>query len=157
MKVEQIPRRYSIYESLDLDETIQRQHLSLTFCHRLRRFSLDINDLTLVDVKSFLFHLPQLRYLSLQGLSYDVDFSKGDLWRKILDNQMKKLKEFHIPTLTIWLGNRVETEAQLSEFIRQITSSFGPTHSFWAQRWSVQQNHERRPNHLNLSLHARAI
>ena len=76
MKVEQMPRRYSIDESLDLDETIERQHLSSTFCHRLRRFSLDINDLTLVDVKSFLFHLPQLRYLSLQGLSDDVDFSK---------------------------------------------------------------------------------
>ena len=62
-----------LIRSATLGVSIQRlngEHLfSSTFCYRWRRFSLEMNDRTLVDVNSFLFHLPQLLYSSLQGLS----------------------------------------------------------------------------------------
>jgi len=153
LKVEQIPHRFSSSDSLDYEENLQRQHFSSTFCQQLRKFSLDINDLTLIDVKYFLFNMPNLHYLSLQGLSYDIDFSSGELWLKILENRTKHLKEFQLKTLRIWLANRIDIGEHANEYLCQINSSF----TSWTRRWSIEQNHELRPNHLNLILYAKTI
>ena len=157
VKVEQSRRRFPLLNLTNSDQPLHRQPLSSIMCSYLTYFSLDINDLTLSDVKKFLPAMPYLSHFRLEGLTYDIDFSKGDLWENIFDNQTKKLTQFSIAGLRIWLGNNADDDEDNHNLIAQITQSFDTNHRYWGKYWCVHQTHKLRPNHLNLTLHAKSL
>ncbi|CAF0798878.1 unnamed protein product [Adineta ricciae] len=157
VKVEQSRRRFPLLNLTNVDQPLHRQPLSSIMCSYLTYFSLDINDLTLSDVKKFLPAMPYLSHFRLEGLTYDIDFSKGDLWENIFEKQTKKLMQFSISGLRIWLGNNADDDEDNHNLIAQITQSFDTNHRYWGKYWSVHQTHKLRPNHLNLTLHAKSL
>lgn len=116
-----------------------------------------MNDLTFADVKSYLALMPYLDQLRLEGLTYDLDFSRSDFWQRIFENSISKLKLFEITGLRIWLGNNADDDEDNLSLINRITNSFGSTDKYWGKFWSVHQTHKLRPNHLNLTLRAKAL
>jgi hypothetical protein len=100
--------------------------------------------------------MPYLIHFRLEGLSYDMDFSKSDLWQKIFETEIKNLKNFDITGLRIWLGNNADDDEDNLTLVNQVNLSFGSTHKYWGKYWSVHQTHKLRPNHLNLTLRAKA-
>jgi hypothetical protein len=157
LKVEQSRRRYPLLNIINSDHQIQRNKFSSIICNYLTYFSIDINDLTLFDIKSILSSMPYLNHLRLEGLTYDMDFSKAHLWQKIFENEIKKLKQFDIIGLRIWLGNNADDDHENINLVNQITQSFGSNHKYWSNYWSVYQTHKLRPNHLNLTLRAKVL
>ncbi|CAF1246425.1 unnamed protein product [Adineta steineri] len=157
IKVEQSRRRYPLFNITNCDQQLPRHNLSSVICSSLTYFSIDINDLTLSDIKYFLSSMPYLDYFRIEGLTYDIDFSKGDLWEKIFENQTKKLKQFDMTGLRIWLGNNADDDDENLNLINQINHSFGSSHKYWGKYWSVYQAHKLRPNHVNLTLHAKNL
>ena len=97
--------------------------------------------------------MPYLEHLRLEGLTYDIDFSKSDLWEKIFENQIKKIKLFELNGLRIWLGNNADDDDEHVNLVNQITHSFSSKNKYW----SVYQTHKLRPNHLNLTLRAKRL
>lgn len=157
VRVEQSRRRYPLLSIPNADKPLHRHQLSAILCPYLTYFSLDINDLSLGDVKGFLIAMPYLQHFRLEGLTYDMDFSKGDLWESILENRTKKLKQFDMAGLRVWLGNNADDDLENTHLVEHVSHSFGPGHRYWGKCWSVCQTHKLRPNHLNLTLHARAL
>ncbi|CAF2508190.1 unnamed protein product [Rotaria sp. Silwood2] len=157
IKVEQSRRRYPLLNIMNSDHQLQRHNLSSIICSDLTYFSIDINDLTLSDIKLILSTMPYLFYFRIEGLTYDMDFSRGDLWQKIFENETKKLKRFDITGLRIWLGNNADDDDDNLNLINQITHAFGSKDKYWGKYWSVYQTHKLRPNHLNLTLRAKAL
>ena len=157
LKVEQSRRRYPLLNIINSDYQIQRNNFSSIICNYLTYFSIDINDLTLSDVKLMLLSMPYLDQFRLEGLTYDIDFSKSDLWQKIFENQIKKLKQFDIIGLRIWLGNNADDDPENLQLVNQITNSFSSNDKYWSKSWSIYQTHKLRPNHLNLTLRAKAL
>ena len=157
IKVEQSRRRYPLLNIINSDHQIQRNNFSSIICNYLTYFSIDINDLTLSDVKLMLLSMPYLDHFRLEGLTYDIDFSKCDLWQKIFENQIKKLKQFDIIGLRIWLGNNADDDQENLQLVNQITNSFSSNDKYWSKYWSIYQTHKLRPNHLNLTLRAKAL
>ncbi|UJR24977.1 hypothetical protein I4U23_006341 [Adineta vaga] len=157
LKVEQSRRRSPLSNITNFDSKFSRYPLSSRMCSYLTYFSLDINDLTLSEVKYFLSSMPYLSEFRLEGLTYDIDFSKSDLWQNILENQAKQLKQFDIFGLRIWLGNNADDDEENHNLITQITQSFDSNHKYWGKYWLVDQTHKLRPNHLNLTLHAKSL
>ena len=156
LKTEQSRRRYPLLNIINSDQ-IQRENISSILCSYLTYFSIDINDLTLSDIKYFLSTMPYLIHFRIEGLSYDIDFSKGDLWQKIFETQTKKLKQFDIIGLRIWLGNNADDDDENLNLINQINFSFGSNHKYWGKYWLVYQTHKLRPNHINLTLRAKTL
>jgi len=157
IKVEQSRRRYPLLSIMNSEQRLQRNNFSFINCSYLTYFSIDINDLTLSDIKYFLSTMPYLSYFRLEGLTYDMDFSKSDLWKKIFENETKKLKLFELIGLRIWLGNNADDEDENFNLVNQITHSFDSNDKYWGKYWSVYQTHKLRPNHLNLTLRAKAL
>jgi len=157
VKVEQSRRRYPLLNIINSDQQFQRHNLLSIICSYLTYFSIDINDLTLSDIKLFLSSMPYLCYFRIEGLTYDMEFSKGDSWKQIFENQTKKLKQFDITGLRIWLGNNADDDDDNLNIINQITHSFDSNHKYWGKYWSVYQTHKLRPNHLNLTLRAKIL
>ncbi|CAF0936624.1 unnamed protein product, partial [Rotaria sordida] len=60
IKIEQSRRRYPLLNIMNSDQQLQRYNLSLIICSYLTYFSIDINDLTLSDVKLILSTMPYL-------------------------------------------------------------------------------------------------
>ncbi len=152
IKIEQSRRRYPLLNIINSDQRIQRNN-----CSYLTYFSIDINDLTLSDIKYFLSKMPYLNTFRLEGLTYDMDFTKSNLWQKIIENEIKKLKYFELTGLRIWLGNNADDEDENYHLVNQITHSFDSNDKYWGKYWSVYQSHKLRPNHLNLTLRAKAL
>ena len=157
IKIEQSRRRYPLLNLTNTDQKPQRNPFFSINCYYLTYFSIDINDLTLFDVKSYLSTMPYLSHLRIEGLTYDFDFSKSDLWQKIFENQTKKLKHFELIGLRIWLGNNADDDDENFHLVNQITRSFTTENAYWVKSWSVYQTHKLRPNHLNLTLRAKAL
>jgi hypothetical protein len=157
IKIEQSRRRYPLLNILNSDQRLQRNNFSSINCFYLTYFSIDINDLTLSDIKYFLSTMPYLYYFRLEGLTYDMDFSKSDLWQKIFENETKKLKQFDLTGLRIWLGNNADDDNENLNLVNQIIHSFSSNDKYWGKYWSVYQTHKLRPNHLNLTLRAKAL
>ncbi|CAF0759282.1 unnamed protein product [Rotaria sp. Silwood1] len=157
IKVEQSRRRYPLLNIINSDHQLQRHNLSSIICSYLTYFSIDLNDLTLSDVKLILSTMPYLCHFRIEGLTYDIDFSRGDLWQKIFENETKKIKRFDITGLRIWLGNNADDDDDNLNLINQIIHSFGSKDKYWGKYWSVYQTHKLRPNHLNLTLHAKIL
>jgi hypothetical protein len=152
IKVEQSRRRYSLVNLINFDH-----HCSSINCYFLRYFSIDINDLTLFDIKFLLSTMPYLYHFRLEGLTYDMDFSKSNLWQKIFEIETKKLKQFELNGLRIWLGNNADDDNDNINLVNQITQSFSSNEKYWGKYWSVYQTHKLRPNHLNLTLRAKLL
>lgn len=125
----------------------------------IRSLSLDLNDLTLADLRWLLSYTPNLLRLRLEGLSYDMNFSKSDLWQELIERQTPHLKRLELTALRIWLGNNADDleDETNRNLVNDIQRSFDKQHHYWGKVWSVCQLHKLRPNHLSLSLHARAI
>ncbi len=157
IKIEQSRRRYPLLNITNSDQRLQRNNFSFITCSYLTHLSIDINDLTLSDIKHFLSTMPYLNSFHLEGLTYDMDFCKSDLWGKIFENETKKLKLFELTGLRIWLGNNADDEDENFNLVNQITHSFGSNDKYWGKYWSVYQSHKLRPNHLNLTLRAKAL
>ena len=157
IKVEQLHRRYPFLNMINSDQQFQQINSYSIICSYLTYFSIDINDLTLRDIKFFLSSMPFLYYFRIEGLTYDADFSRGDLWEQLFENHTKKLKQFEITGLRIWLGNNADNDDENLNLINQTIHSFGSNHKYWGKFWSVHQMHKLRPNHLNLTLHAKAL
>lgn len=157
IKIEQSRRRYSLYNLTNTDGKLQRNPFISIHCSYLTYFSIDINDLTLHDIQSYLSTMPYLEHLRVEGLTYDFDFSKSHLWQKIFENQTKKLKHFELIALRIWLGNNADDDDENFNLVNQITHSFTTENDYWMKSWSIYQAHKLRPNHLNLTLRAKAI
>ncbi|CAF2993412.1 unnamed protein product [Rotaria socialis] len=157
IKVEQSRRRYPLLNIINCDQQLQRHSLSSVLCSYLTYFSIEINDLTFSDIKFILSTMPYLHHFRVEGLTYDIDFSKGDLWQKLFENETKKLKRFDITGLRIWLGNNADDDDDNLNLINQVTHSFGSNHKYWGKYWSVYQTHKLRPNHFNITLHAKAL
>ncbi len=157
IKVEQSRRRYPLHNIINSDPRLQRSKFSSINCCYLTYFSIDINDLTLSDIKLFLSTMPYLYHFRLEGLTYDMDFSKSDLWQKIFENQTKKIKQFDLTGLRIWLGNNADDDDDNLNLVTQITHSFGSNDKYWGKYWSVYQTHKLRPNHINLTLRAKIL
>ncbi len=157
IKVEQSRRRNPLHSITNTDQRGQQYNISSINCFYLTYFSIDINDLTLSDIKSYLSTMPYLYYFRLEGLTYDMDFSKSDLWQKIIENQIKKLKRFDLNGLRIWLGNNADNNHGNLNLVNQITHSFSSNDKYWGKYWSVYQTHKLQPNHLNLTLRAKVL
>jgi hypothetical protein len=96
----------------------------------------------------------------LEGLSYDLNLSKGDLWQALLEKRTTKLKRFDLASLRIWLGNNADDDDDNDNnlnIIDSVTHSFGQLNAYWNKQWSICQMHKLRPNHLDLNLRARAL
>lgn len=157
IKVEQSRRRTPLLSIINSDQQLQRYNLSSIICSYLTYFSIDINDLTFSDIKLILSTMPYLLHFRIEGLTYDMDFTRGDLWQKIFENETKQLKRFDITGLRIWLGNNADDNDENLNLIQQVTHSFGSNHKYWGKYWSVYQTHKLRPNHFNLTLHAKTL
>ena len=157
VKVEKSARRSPFFNILNSEQHLKPARLTSAITSHLTYFSIDLNDLLLSDVQSFLSTMPHLIRLRIEGLSYDLDFSKGDLWATILATETSKLKQFDIVGLRIWLGNRAANSEENLHLIPQITHSFGSDERYWRKRWSVDQTHKLRANHLNLTVHAKVL
>lgn len=157
LKVEQSRRRYPLQNLINTDQNLPRTSLSSLTCSYLTHFSIDINDLTFADIKSYLLLMPYLNHFRLEGLTYDLDFTKSYIWRTIFENFIPKLKLFELNGLRIWLGNNADDDEDNLTLINQITNSFGRNDKYWGKFWSIHQAHKLRPNHLNLTLRAKAI
>ena len=157
IKIEQSRRRYAFLNLTNTDPKLQRNPFFSIQCSYLSYFAIDINDLTLHDIQSYLSTMPYLAHLRVEGLTYDFDFSKSDRWQKIFENQTKKLKHFELIGLRIWLGNNADDDAENLHLVNQITHSFNSENEYWAKSWSICQAHKLRPNHLNLTLRAKAL
>jgi hypothetical protein len=154
LKVEQSRRRSPFVNMINLDQ----QYNSLPIiCSYLTYFSIDIYDLTFSDIQFFLSIMPHLIRFRIEGLSYDMDFSKGDLWQKTFEKMTKKLKQFDITGIRLWLGNNANNDGDNVNLINQIILSFGSNHNYWGKQWFVHQAHKLRANHLNLTLQAKAL
>lgn len=157
IKVEQTRRRHPFANLSNIDQKRLNLSSSSLVCSYLTHFTVDINDLTLADVKDYLSRMPYLTHLRLEGLTYDSDFCKAELWQTILESQAKKLKQFYLKGLRVWLGNHADIDEEFLDLINQVNKSFGPGNAYWGKRWSVVQTHKLRPNHLNLTVHAKAL
>lgn len=118
------------------------------FSSFLTEFHLEITDLTFDDIRSFVLFLPHLNIFSLEGLSYDLKLTQGELWRNLIEKNLKFLKKFLLNSLRIWLGNNAddiqnESHANLVQDIYRTFSTCFP---------SIFQHHKLRPNHLSLTL-----
>ena len=125
----------------------------------IRSLSIDLNDLTLTDLRWLLSYTPNLVRLRLEGLSYDMNFSKSDLWQELIERQTPNLKRFELTGLRIWLGNNADDleDETNRNLVNDIQHSFDKQHPYWGKVWSVCQLHKLRPNHLSLALYAKAI
>jgi len=158
IKVEQSRRRYPLQNLLNSsDQNLPKPPYLSLICSYLTSFSIDINDLTFTDMKSYLLLMPFLKHFRLEGLTYDLDFAKSDIWRTIFENFLSKLKLFELTGLRIWLGNNADDDEDNLSLISQITNSFGRNDRYWGKFWCVHQAHKLRPNHINLTLRAKAI
>ena len=148
IKVEQGRRRSPFFSSSSSTSLI---------CSYLTHFTVDINDLSMTDVKEYLSRMPYLTHLRLEGLSYDLDFCQADLWQSLIERETKKLKQFDLKGLRIWLGNHADSDEEFGDLLHQVTKSFGPNNAYWGKQWTLVQTHKLRPNHLNLTVHAKAF
>lgn len=157
LKAESSTRRFPFHNLTNIE--FHQRHLTSITRSSLFYFHLDINDLNLLDIQFILCLMPNLVRFRLEGLSYDLNLSNGDLWQKFLEKQTKNLKQFELAGVRIWLGNNAddnddETNVHL---INEINESFGKHHPFWGKNWFVYQTHKLRPNHLSLNLSAKKI
>jgi len=77
--------------------------------------------------------------------------------KKYLKIKQKKIKQFDIIGLRIWLGNNADDDQENLQLVNQITNSFSSNDKYWSKYWSIYQTHKLRPNHLNLTLRAKVL
>ena len=157
IKVDASPRRLPLIDLSNVQ--IQREFFSTIFPSSVKYFFLDINDLYFNDIQLFLAFMPNLSRFRLEGLSYDLNLSRGDLWQRLFETYLIKLRQFELAGVRIWLGNNADDhdDENNENLLDDINQSFGRRNLYWTDYWTVVQTHKLRSNHLNLTLFAKMM